>query len=53
MLNIAEGSVEECRYHLILANDLGYGSNVDLTNLVDEIGRLLTAYRKAILAPNS
>src|SRR5215469_8540476 len=24
-LNIAEGSVEECRYYLILTRDLGYG----------------------------
>ena len=24
-LNIAEGSLEECRYYLILAHDLGYG----------------------------
>ena len=25
--NIAQGSLEECRYYLILANDLGYGEN--------------------------
>jgi four helix bundle protein len=25
-MNIAEGSLEECRYYLILANDLGYGN---------------------------
>jgi four helix bundle protein len=24
-MNIAEGSLEECRYYLILAHDLGYG----------------------------
>ncbi len=24
-MNIAEGSIEECRYFLVLANDLGYG----------------------------
>ncbi len=24
-MNIAEGSIEECRYYLILAQDLGYG----------------------------
>ena len=26
-LNIAEGSLEECRYYLILAHDLGYGQD--------------------------
>ena len=24
-MNLAEGSLEECRYYLILAQDLGYG----------------------------
>jgi four helix bundle protein len=53
MLNIAEGSLEECQYYLILAKDLGYGSDPELANLSDEVGRLLTTYRKAILASNS
>jgi len=29
-LNIAEGSLEECRYYLILAHDLGYGQTESL-----------------------
>src|SRR5271165_2983635 len=29
-MNIAEGSVEECRYFLILAEDLGYGETAKL-----------------------
>ena len=29
-LNIAEGSVEECRYYLILSQDLGYGQSESL-----------------------
>ena len=29
-MNIAEGSIEVCRYYLILAHDLGYGDTVKL-----------------------
>ena len=32
-LNIAQGSLEESRYYLILAKDLGYGDNPGLRNL--------------------
>jgi four helix bundle protein len=49
MLNISEGSLEECRYYLILAKDLGYVNNDALWELTDEIGRLLYAYRNAVL----
>jgi four helix bundle protein len=49
-LNIAEGSLEECRYYLILAADLGYGQTESLTELADEVSRLLNAYARAILA---
>jgi len=31
-MNIAQGSLEECRYYLILINDLGYGDTEHLTN---------------------
>ena len=44
-LNIAEGSLEECRYYLILAHDLGYIERSVLWQANDEIGRLLNAYR--------
>ena len=53
MLNIAEGSLEECRYYLILARDLDYGPTDDLIARLDEVGRILAAYTKAILAPVS
>jgi len=49
-MNIAEGSVEECRYYLILARDLGYGSDGELWSSLEEISRLLNAYLKAILS---
>jgi len=52
-LNIAEGSLEECRYYLILAHDLGYIDKSALWNSSEEVGRLLNGYRSAILASSS
>ena len=52
-LNIAEGSLEECRYYLILAHDLGYIDKGALWGSSEEVGRLLNGYRSAILASNS
>ncbi len=49
-MNIAEGSVEESRYYLILAEDLGYGSTGPLAESLEEIGRLLGTYARAIMA---
>lgn len=41
--NIAEGSLEELRYYLILLKDLQYCMSVDsLWNLSEEIGRMLS-----------
>jgi four helix bundle protein len=47
---MAEGSVEECRYFLILAKDLGYGDTQKLSATLEEVSRLLGAYTAAILA---
>jgi four helix bundle protein len=47
-LNIAEGSLEECRYYLILATDLGYGEANDLMALLEQTSKLLYAYSEAI-----
>jgi four helix bundle protein len=52
-LNIAEGSLEECRYYLILTHDLGYGQTDSLTATLEETSRLLNAYTRAILASGS
>lgn len=52
-MNVAEGSVEECRYFLILAGDLGYGDTSDLDGALDEVSRMLNAYASAILASGS
>ena len=52
-MNTAEGSLEECHYYLILAQDLGYGETAKLLGTLDEVSRLLNAYAKAILSSNS
>ena len=52
-MNIAEGSVEECRYFLILTKDLGYGDTQKLSAALEEVSRLLGAYAAAILASGS
>ena len=52
-LNIAEGSLEECRYYLILTHDLGYGQTDSLTATLEETSRLLNAYTRAVLASGS
>ena len=52
-LNIAEGSLEECRYYLILAADLGYTENIELQGLAEEVSKLLYAYSHSILTPDS
>jgi four helix bundle protein len=52
-MNMAEGSVEECRYFLILARDLGYGDTQKLSAALEEVSRLLGAYTAAILASDS
>ena len=52
-LNIAQGSLEECRYYLILTNDPGYGENKILNDQLIEVSKLLEAYAKSILNPVS
>ena len=49
-INMAEGSLEECRYYLILAGDLGYGSPDGLMDSLEEVSRLLHASSRALLA---
>ena len=52
-MNMAEGSVEECRYYLILAKDLGYGDTERIAASLQEVSRLLSACVAAILASAS
>ncbi|MBV9957934.1 MAG: four helix bundle protein [Acidobacteria bacterium] len=49
-MNIAQGSIEECRYYLILAKDLGYGENPEIMFQLEETSKLLERYAAAILA---
>jgi len=49
-MNIAQGSVEECRYYLILARDLKYGDVALLQSQLEETSKLLEAYISAIVA---
>lgn len=48
-MNIAQGSLEECRYFLILAGDLKYGDTSQLLLQLDEVGRLLDSYASSII----
>src|SRR4051794_38295652 len=47
--NIAQGSLEESRYFLILARDLGYGASAIIFDNLIEVSRLLDGYHKTIL----
>jgi four helix bundle protein len=47
-LNIAQGSLEESKYYLILSRDLRYGDVEDLQVMVETVGKLLAAYQSAI-----
>jgi four helix bundle protein len=47
-LNIAESSLEECRYYLTLAHDLGYGTTDQLMGLLEEVSRMLMGYSRVI-----
>jgi four helix bundle protein len=48
-MNIAQGSLEECRYYLILAKDLGYSDSSGSTSHLEEMSKLLQAYLSSIL----
>ena len=47
-LNIAQGSLEESRYYLILANDLEYGDATELILYLEEVSKLLYSDLTAI-----
>jgi four helix bundle protein len=48
-LNMAQGSVEECRYYLILCCDLQYGDPNATRALLEDTSRLLERYTSAVL----
>jgi four helix bundle protein len=47
-LNIAQGSLEESRYYLILAADLGFADLSALEKLVDECSRMIEAFSQTL-----
>jgi len=48
-LNIAQASLEECRYYLILAQDLQYGETSGALALLEETSKCLQGYVRRIL----
>ena len=50
-LNMADSSLEEMKYHIILSKDLDYIKNVDfdrLTEKCDEVGKMLFGLQKSL-----
>lgn len=47
-LNIAQGSLQELRYFVLLARDLAYAETPHLEAAVDSVARLLAAYIRGI-----
>jgi len=50
MLNIAQGSLDELRYYIVLSRDLGYSTDAGLAEAAEEVGRMLDAYRRKVVA---
>ena len=42
--NIAQGSIQECKYYIILSKDLNYIDDKELINLLDDIAKMLQGY---------
>jgi four helix bundle protein len=51
--NIARGSLEECRYYLILTRDLEYSETSKENLLLQEVSKLLEAYSHGVLNSES
>ena|SRR6056297_2742307 len=49
-MNIAQGSLEECRYYLILTKDLDYGDNAVLRDQLEEVSKMLNSYLSSIMS---
>lgn len=46
--NIAQGSLEECRYYLVLTHDLEYADTSHLLLSLEEVSKILNSYMKKI-----
>jgi len=51
-LNIAQGSLEESRYYLILASDLGLADLSGLEQLADECSRMIEGFSQTLRRSN-
>lgn len=47
-MGYSQGSLEECRYYLILAKDLGYGDGSQIVSVLEDASRLLNRYVEAM-----
>jgi four helix bundle protein len=52
-MNIAQGSLEECRYYLILVGDLKFADTGGILNQLEEVSKMLDAYTSSILNSGS
>lgn len=46
--NISQGSLEECRYYLILSQDLNYAQTAELKVDLEEVSRMLESYMESM-----
>jgi four helix bundle protein len=53
VMNISQGSLEECRYYLILSKDLNYGDSSSLMTQLEEVSKLLDSCISSILASHT
>ena len=54
-LNISQGSLEECRYYILLSYDLSYidsDRDNNMNQSIEEVSRLLNAYYRGIKERN-
>jgi four helix bundle protein len=51
--NISQGSIEECKYYLILSSDLNYSLTETHYSLLEEVSKLLEGYIKSIRSSDS
>jgi four helix bundle protein len=51
--NIAQGSLEECRYYLILTKDPEYSDISEAKLLLQEVSKLLQTYSQSVLNSES
>ena len=47
-LDYSQSSLEECRYYLILAGDLGFCGNVELAEQLEEVSKMLYSYVRKV-----